>query len=150
SSEELRQFRLELDEFRAKLRQFRQLRDVRLLRPLAPLGQFDAQSRGRGAIGLLEDGGYEFRQAAGADLNARRRQPVSALQVLEMAGAGAYGLCPLSVDFWWTAAARGGHGACPFCFAVLCSCFVQYRVKQNGSSSFCFFELRFFGNEVNT
>jgi hypothetical protein len=70
--------------------------------------------------------------------------PVSAPQVLEMTGAGARGLGSLGVDFWWTAAARGVHVACPFCFAVLCSLFVQYRAKQNDLSRFCFFELRFF------
>jgi hypothetical protein len=33
---------------------------------------------------------------------------------------------------------------------VLCSGFVQYRAKQKLMSRFCFFELRFFGKEVNT
>ncbi len=116
------------------------------------LREFRAQSRRRGAIGQLKDGGYEFRQAAGVDPNVRREVPVGALQVLEMTGGRAYGFRSLGVDFWWTAPARrrGGHGSCPFCFAVLCSCFVQYRAKQKVMSRFCFFELRFFGNEVNT
>ena len=72
-------------------------------------------------------GGTNFGNAAGVDLNVRRGLPVGAPQILEMAGAGAYGLGSLGVDFWRTAAARRGmrSWSLPFLFwrvmFLLCS-----------------------------
>jgi hypothetical protein len=89
------------------------------------------------------------------DLNVRWRIGVSAAQVLEMAGASALGRHPLGVDFRRPAAGwRFSHGLALPCGRrpqrpASCSCFVHYLVKQNAVSRFCFFELRFFGKEVN-
>jgi hypothetical protein len=73
---------------------------------------------------------------------------MSPLQILKMAGASALRRGPLGVDFR-APAAWNGLGRLFVSPLMVCSCSVHYCVELKHASTFCFFELLFFGKLVN-